>query len=155
VKQLRLNLLSGRSIAACLLLFVVLMAAMLWRTPTRQFRYYILDPIPPSVANIQFQEGDGLRINPEPVSFMRFTASAADIEHILAAKGFKETDDSFNASGPPWWNIARSGPGIRVFVRQHGPKTDTKLFFGKNRRWTEVIRIDSTGTNVYFLVWGI
>jgi hypothetical protein len=58
-------------------------------------------------------------------------------QQILTAKGFKEAEDSFNASGPPWWDIGRngSGSGIRIFVRQHSPKT--KFRVGKGRGWTE------------------
>jgi hypothetical protein len=123
------------------------------RTPKGQFEYYVFDPMPASVSNVMFY-GDTLRISPEPVCFVRFTASPADIDSILKGKGFKEAEGSFDPTGPPWWNVSTL-PSVRVFTRQHGPKRDSKLFFGKNRRWTEVLRIDATGTNAYFLVFGI
>jgi nicotinamidase-related amidase len=140
----------GVLILAVLLAFIAL---GLRRTAKGQFEYYVFDPMPTSVRNVLFH-GDTFRINPEPVCFIRFSASPADIDQMVKSKGFKQVEDSFNATGPAWWDVSLL-PNVRVFIRKHGPKRDSKLFFGKNRRWTEVLRIDSTGTNAYFLVWGI
>lgn len=140
--------------AVFLLMLFVLATAALCPAPRRQFRYYVLDPIPPSVRDIKYR-GEWLRISPEPVCFLRFTSSTKDLDLLLTTKGFKPVENSFDPSGPVWWDIAQSGPGIKVFARQHKPRHQGKLYVGKNRRWTEVIRVDHTGTNVYFLVWGI
>ena len=135
-----------------LVLFVVF---SLWRTGKREFEYFVFAPMPRSVGNIRFEDGDWLRMNPEPVVFIRFTASTNDIQMMLAARGFKKEGSHFGQNGPVWWDVSRLGPGTRIFVRQHRPQRENTLYFGKNRRWTEVVRIDPTGTNVYFLVWGI
>lgn len=147
------HLFSPKTGVLLLVLFFLSVALSFRRTAKGQFEYYVLDPMPPSIRDVMF-EGDDLRINPEPLCFIRFSASSADIDAIIQGKGFKEVDDSFNPTGPPWWNVSTL-TNVRVLVRQHGPKRDTKLYSGKNRRWTEVLRIDSTGTNAYFLVWGI
>jgi hypothetical protein len=143
-----------RNVAAFLLLLLAGGMAALWPAPRRMFKYYLFSPIPGSVRDIQYS-GEWLGINPEPVCFLRFTASPADLELILKKQGFKPAESSFNASGPPWWDIDKRGAGTSVFVRQYSPAKESRWYVGKNRRWTEVLRVDSTGTNIYFLVWGI
>jgi hypothetical protein len=146
-------LITARGIACLALIFGALVIALCWRTPARQFRYFILHPIPPTVGNIIYEDDDWFRINPEPVAFIRFTASHADLEHIIRVGGFKPVKESFDPGGPPWWDHAKFGTSVQTYVRQHGPKGEPVLYIGKSRHWTEVLRIHST--NAYFLVFGI
>lgn len=92
---------------------------------------------------------------PEPVCYIRFAASTNDLGLILSAKDFVSVAGSFNPpAGPPWWDVGKlSSP--RAFVRQHRPERKSKFPIGKNRGWTESLWIDSTGTNAYFLIWGV
>jgi hypothetical protein len=146
-------LITARGIACLAVIVAASVLALSWRTPARQFHYYILSPMPPTVGNILCQDDDWFRIDPEPVAFIRFTASSADLQTIIRERGFKLAEDSFNPPGPPWWDHAKFGTNVLTYVRQHGPKGRPDLYIGKSRRWTEVLRVHST--NAYFLVFGI
>lgn len=146
-------LITARGILGLAVVVAIFVLAVSWRTPARQFCYYVESPMPPSVSNILYQDDDWFRIDPEPVAFIRFTASSADLETIIRKRGFKPAADSFNPPGPLWWDHAKHGTNVLTYVRQDGPKGRPVLYMGKSRRWTEVLRIHST--NAYFLVFGI
>lgn len=143
-----------RVLSGLLVLLLALIILGIWPFGRRQFRYYVFDPIPPSVRNIRYA-GEWLKVGPEPVCFLRFTAAPEDIDRMIREKGFREAESGPNPTGPVWWEAKRMGAVSRVYARDYRPKQKGRLYVGKNRRWTEVMTIDSTGTNVYFLVWGI
>jgi hypothetical protein len=109
---------------------------------------YVVSPVPESVRKVGFK-GNGLGgiLSVEPVVHIAFTANSADIETIVRKGGFKTgsaNDREFvgQRSGPIWW---KSGPLQNTDV----------LFMRKGRAGQEYLRIDGSGTNAYFLLWGI
>jgi len=59
--------------------------------------------------------------------------------------------------GPEGWRTANQlGANADYYRRTHAPKTSSFMPpIGNNRRWKEYLWIDATGTNAYFLLWGI
>jgi hypothetical protein len=139
---------------ACLLLT----AFVLWPAPTRSFVKYVCSPVPKSVRIVYFQSDDWLSANPEPVCYLSFTATANDIATIVQQGGFQPASTNFSVPAPPgpagWLTADQVGASGRVYSRGHSPG-GRRLPFGRNRHWSEFLWIDGTGTNVYFLLWGI
>lgn len=108
---------------------------------------YIAASMPASAREIGF-ESNGLKgMLSEPVVHIAFTATSSDMDTIIRRGGFKPgsaEDREFvgQRSGPIWW--------------KPGPLQNTDvLFTRKTRVNTEYLRIDGSGTNAYFLLWGI
>lgn len=98
-------------------------------------------------------------MNPEPVCYLAFTASNGDMAAIInKAQFWPVSKDSIPVPpGPNGWRAAnRLGSEGRGYARAHAPRSPgSRLHIGKNRRWTEYLWVDGTGTNGYFLLWGI
>jgi hypothetical protein len=140
-------------------IFLLLLAFALWPTPNRPFAKYVCSPVPKSVRVISFQSNDWLAANPEPVCYLAFTASADDVATVIR-QGFQPTSTNASVpvpSGPDGWLTAdQIGPSGRVYSRSHSPAgAGRRLQLGRNRSWSEFLWIDGTGTNVYFLLWGV
>ena len=135
------------------LLLAIVVVRIASRTDRQKLAYYVGNI--PSAASIHVEDNDWLRLNPEPVCFIKFSASAADVAGMLAAKSFTQTTNgTFNPPGPAWWHGGSLGPNQKVFIRDHRAKGGF-IHTGKNRGWTEVVWLDESGTNVYFLVFGV
>ncbi len=97
-----------------------------------------------------------LTLLPEPVCHLKLTGTKQDIETVVQQSGFKPTalDDR---PGPSWWRPATGlGPEARTYTRVHRPRNpNSRLAIGGNRIWNEYLWVDETGTNAYFLLWGI
>ena len=136
------------------------LAWVLWPDPNRPFAKYVGSPVPATVRVVSFESNDWLGANPEPVCYLAFTASAGDITDVLRQGGWSPV--STNASvpvpdGPSGWRTAdKIGPGGHVYSRSHTPPGRGRLLpLGRNRIWNEFLWIDSTGTNAFFLLWGV
>ena len=143
------------AILACLVFLVANLAK-----PNRNgpFAKYICSPVPPSVRVVIFQNRDFLSIDPEPVCHLSFTASPQDMADIVRKGRFQSfTDWVPGGPGPAGWRSAdQLGPTGRVYSRAHSPRNpNSRLYVGSNRRWSEYLWVDETGTNAYFLLWGI
>ncbi len=123
------------------------------------FARFICSPVPPSVRVHLVQNNDWLGVNPEPVCYLGFTASPEDMASVIATARFERvTNGSIPVpAGPNGWRPAdQLGPGARGYSRVHAPPVPRiRLYIGNNRRWSEYLWVDETGTNAYFLLWGI
>lgn len=153
--------LSGKIIFSIgVLVLLILLAWALWPAPRRSFAKYVCSPIPNSVRVTFFQSDDWLGINPEPVSYLIFSASAADVAAVIQQGGFTPASTNTHVpipSGPPAWltpdQLQASG---RIYTRTHNATGERqRIPHGHNRTWSEYLWIDATGTNAYFLIWGI
>ncbi|HYG35877.1 MAG TPA: hypothetical protein VEC99_13885 [Clostridia bacterium] len=140
-------------------IFLLLLILTLRSGSNQPFAKYIGSPVPKSVRVVFFQSNDWLEANPEPVCYLAFTATAGDIAQVIQQGGFRPTaanDGVPVPSGPPGWVSAdQVVPGGRVYSRSHSPAGVGRLPLGRNRRWSEYLWIDKTGTNAYFLLWGV
>ena len=98
-------------------------------------------------------------MSPEPVCYLAFTASPEDIASIIYKAQFQRVSNVWIPvpTGPDGWRSAdQLGQGGRVYGRTHAPpRPGSRLYIGSNRRWSEFLWVDETGTNAYFLLWGI
>lgn len=141
-------------------IFLLLLAVALWPAPNRAFAKYICSPVPKSVRVITFQSNDWLAANPEPVCYLAFTASTNDIATVIRQGGFQPTSTNASVPVPPgpagWVTADQARLGGRVYTRSHLPAgKGRRLQLGRNRSWSEFLWTDGTGTNVYFLLWGV
>ena len=139
--------------------FLLLFAFAFWPAPNRPFAKYVCSPVPKSVRVISFESNDWLAANPEPVCYLRFTASADDIATVVRQGGFQLASTNRSVpvptGGPAGWLPAdQIGPNGRVYTRFHRA-AGGGMHIGRNRIWSEFLWIDGTGTNVYFLLWGV
>src|SRR5947207_109363 len=136
----------------------LLVVYLSWPDRNAPFARFICSPVPPSVRILLLQNNDWLGMNPEPVCYLAFTASPEDIATIVNNAQFQRVSkDSLPVpSGPDGWRSAdQLGPDGRVYGRTHAPRSPgSRLYIGSNRRWSEFLWVDETGTNAYFLLWG-
>ena len=121
------------------------------------FARHVLSPVPSSVRVTLYQGSDWLGIDPEPVVYLGFSATLSDMTNLLAKAAFSAAATNAYVpvpDGPPGWKTAdHCGPGRRLFTRNHPGRAGLRL--GNRRSWMEYLWIDGTGTNAYFLLWGI
>ena len=141
------------------LALLLLLAFSLWPISNQPFSKYIHSPVPKSVHVVSFQSQDWFGANPEPVCYLAFTASVEDLAAVIQQAGFRPASTNRSVpvpSGPIGWLTAdQVGPSGRVYTRSHPSRPGRRLPLGRNRSWTEFLWIDGTGTNAYFLLWGI
>ena len=133
---------------------MVLLVLALW-PHHYPFSKLVMSPAPASVRVTFYQSSDWLGLNQEPVCYLAFTASTDDMAQVIARAGFNEaaTNAYVPTSGPPGWTAFEDcGLGRRLFTRNHPGRG---LPMGRNRSWSEYLWIDASGTNGYFLIWGI
>lgn len=130
-----------------------LIAFWFWPNRTRLVAKYVTSPVPSSIRVVRF-EGNELLLDllPEPVCYLLFNGTREDIASLVDRSGFQPADRSNGAlPGPAWWH-----PTGRKYFRVHRPsKPNSRLPIGANRHWNEFLWVDQTGTNVYFVLWGI
>ncbi len=138
----------GMILVAVTIGILVLVGFLLQSSFRDPLRRYVVSPVPESVRKVGFK-GNGLGgiLSAEPVVHIAFTANSADIETIVRKGGFKTgsaDDREFvgQRSGPVWW---KPGPLQNADV----------LFLRRGRDGNEYLRVDGSGTNAYFLLWGI
>src|SRR5947209_2850083 len=104
----------------------LLVACLVWPVRNDPFARFICSPVPPTVRVVLFKNNDWFRMNPEPVCYLAFTASARDIADIVRNAQFQPVShDSIPVPpGPSGWRSAdQLGPDGRVYVRVHTPAT--------------------------------
>ena len=113
-------------------------------TEKRAFRKYISSPVPKSVHSILFEGNDWFGIAAEPVCYFRFSIGRDDVSKVQAAKLYKavKAEDMFSPGGPAWFRPSLTG-------------TNGQFYRFRGRRGTEYLWIDATGTNAYFLLFGV
>ena len=124
---------------------ILILPSLLVLERARAFQKYICSPKPKSVSNVQYEDNGFFMMLFEPVVKIGFSASKNDISTILEKKKWQFIEEDSNGfslgrDGPPWWK-PHSGTLYRI-VR---PEIDV----------TEFLLIDQTGTNVFYLLWGI
>jgi len=127
-----------------IVVLVTLLLHSLFGDPVRR---YVVSPVPEGVRKVGFDwNGLGGMLS-EPVVHIAFSGSSTDMDTIVRRGGFKTAnaqDREFvgQRSGPIWW---KPGPLQNAEV----------LFIRKGRDGNEYLRVDASGTNGYFLLWGI
>lgn len=145
-----------RIILAVITCSMVLLVLTLWPR-SYPFAKLVVSPAPASVQVTFFQSNDWLALNPEPVCYLAFTASTTDLAEVISQGGFRAaaTNAYVPVAAPTgiWKSFDACGLGRRLFTRNH--PGNRGLPIGRRRSWSEFLWIDSTGTNAYFLLWGI
>src|SRR6266567_2597274 len=138
---------------------LLLVTHLVWPHRNDPVARFICSPVPPSVHVVLFKNRDWFRMSPEPVCYLASSASPEDIASIIYKAQFQRVSQDLIPvpSGPDGWRSANQlGPDGRVYGRTHAPsKPGSRLYLGSNRRWSEFLWVDGTGTNAYFLLWGI
>ncbi|MBI1177457.1 hypothetical protein GC207_08465 [bacterium] len=117
------------------------------RRDSIRFAMYVVRPIPKSVNHIRTESNDLFGLMTEPEVRISFSAGSRDMAQIVANGGFVgASTDSINwfesRGDRGWWSATPLNDG-------------SSLFFRKGRRGEEYLRIDKTGTNAFYLLWGI
>jgi len=132
---------------AVLAFALVLLLGWMAGSSRMAFRRWVCAPVPPSVDRIQHQGAVEAVFMPEPLVRIAFTASPADLQIILEQRSARllspEDDVPGWQGGPAWW------PAI--------PSSRMTLYSlkGEPRIGSEFLGIDLTGTNAFYLLWGI
>jgi len=114
--------------------------------PRRAFAKYIYSPVPATVDNLVVDVRDMFGIEPEPVCYFSFTIGKEDLETIVTRGKFNkvEAGEMFIPNGPVWFrpDLISTNAG--------------RFYFRRGRRLAqEFLWIHPSGTNAYFLLWGI
>jgi hypothetical protein len=136
-----------------LLLLFIGLGLLLLRLPSAKFRKYVWDDLPSSVRVVKVHDSDwSFSVFPEFTCYMLFTASVDDVAALLSKRLAKPCGgDVPGAQGTQeiagWWAPAYSNRSMRLFSLDRRP-------VGK---WKDpqFIWVDGTGTNCYYLYWGI
>ena len=150
-RQGRARLLSVAVLAGALAAGFLLISQ---RSSNRAFvKHFSIAP-PPGLRVQHYENSDWLGIDPEPVSFLRFSASPEELTKITAEAGFAfTTNGAPSPSGPAWWLRPESGAKLYHRANRQSGIQVFNLPVGKNRGWNEYLWIE--GTNAWFLLWGI
>ena len=141
------------ALIASLLLLFVFIGLLLNSLPSAKFRKYIWHDLPPSTQIINVRDGDtSFGIFPEFTCYMHFTARREEIAIILSNRMAKPyTGNVPGGQGTPeiaaWWFPASPNQKMQLF------SLDRRAV----HRWKDpqFLWIDQTGTNCYYLYWGI
>jgi len=153
----------ARALTAAALLALVWAAILLvWSSHAPHVRRYIHSPVPQGVNEMSFTSNDKFGLSIEWSAHLAFNAPAAAMKAVIRTGGFRVSSLEF-ASGVPgrpaeWPGPQSLGPDAQAYFRVHKPRLDGRFLrrflpFGANRRWSEVLVIDSTGTNGFFTMW--
>src|SRR5262245_47860174 len=78
-----------RIILATITCGIVMLVVVFW-PQNHPFSKLVLTPVPASVRVTFYQSNDWLGLNPEPVSYLAFTASVTDLAQVISQGGFSE-----------------------------------------------------------------
>jgi hypothetical protein len=114
-------------------------------SPEGKFKHYVTSPFPKSVR-VKFVDSNAHILNPEPVVHMSFSASAEALNEILKMREAKPYAEYAigSGAGPRWFQPAVSTNGLRQYQLR-----------GRINRIPEFLWIDQTGTNAYYLLFGV
>jgi hypothetical protein len=137
---------------------VAFVAVIAWPRPGALVAKYICSPVPQGVREVSFETSDPFGVALEYSRHLSFTAPPEAMAELIGRSSFQPSSIEF-ASGVPrrpreWPSFDRLGPGARAYFRVHRPSRNGKgLRIGQNRRWSEVLVVDGTGTNGFFTMW--
>jgi hypothetical protein len=101
--------------------------------------------VPATVDNLVVDVRDMFGIEPEPVCYFSFTIGKEGLETIVTRGKFNkvEAGEMFIPNGPVWFrpDLISTNAG--------------RFYFRRGRRAQEFLWIHPSGTNAYFLLWGI
>jgi hypothetical protein len=129
-------------IAVCLLLLLILSAFEF--SPRGRFARFVHAPIASSVSDVEAEGHDWFGLLPEPVVRLRFSAAPKDLLRVLSdrrATPLKGDAIGAAATGQAWW------PTQGELARMQG--------YALKGKYPEFLWIDATGTNAYYLLFGI
>jgi hypothetical protein len=125
-----------------LIILLVALAGCGKPEPKQQFEMLIVRPMPTSISNIRF---DRDVMGADPSYFLAFSASTQDVAAIIHTKGFTNgsaSDVPLGGFRPAWWHLEELS-------------TPRSLYTLKKERSLECFWVSSTGTNTYYLFWGL
>jgi hypothetical protein len=125
-----------------LLLLLIFSAAEF--SPRGRFARFVHSPIANSVSDIEAEGHDWFGLLPEPVMRLRFSAAPEDLREVLSSRGaqpLKSDAIGAAATGQAWW------PTSGELALMHG--------YSLKGKDPEFLWIDATGTNAYYLLFGI
>ncbi len=136
---------------------ILLLILAFW-SDQHSFSKFVVSPAPGTVRVTLYENNDVAGLNPEPVCYLAFTASTNDMAQIISQGRFTEvtTNSYVPSSGPSasaWTSFENCSAGRRLFTRAHPARGGLPI--GRRRSWDEYLWIDGSGTNGYFLIWGI
>jgi hypothetical protein len=143
-KSARRQHLLKRSVVCAAITFLLIVPLYYHATQKGLFSRLITRSIPKSLTNLEIDGHDWFGLKPEPVVRMRFSATPEDLAKLLEIrKAAILTGDAIcsGASGEPWWPAPASLSTMQGYSLK-----------GKNPQF---LWIDSTGTNAYYLLFGV
>lgn len=137
---------------------VALAVALGWARSDAHVARYICSPVPTGVHDVRFHTTDPFGIAPEFSGHLSFTAPMPAMIELIRQGAFRPSSIEFAfeaPAGPEGWRPAdKLGPGARAYFRVHQPSLKGRgLAVGRNRRWSEVLVVDATGTNGFLTMW--
>ena len=129
-----------------------LMVLLIWAAvaahlfpPRKVFQRYVIS-LADSVHVKAVDANDYFFINPEPVVRIHFSASAGTLHKIMISREAIPYDDFAvgSAAGPPWFRPANQLQGLQQFRLRN-----------KIRGASEFLWIDESGTNAFYLLFGV
>ena len=136
----------------------VLAAFIGWPRPGALVAKYICSPVPEGIRELYFKSTDRFGIAPEFSGHLSFTAPPQVMAELIKRAAFQATSIEFASQAPTgprgWRSVDKLGPEARAYFRVHRPSRNGKgLPTGQNRRWSEILWVDETGTNGFFTMW--
>ena len=131
-------------IVSTVVLVLFLCLSIYLGSPIQLFSRVVGRPAPKSLQNLRVEGHDWFGLKPEPVVRMAFSASAEDLEKLLVSQGAKPLiGDAIGsgAPGPSWWPLPTRLGTMRGFSLKGG---DPRFVW-----------IDATGTNAFYLLFGV
>lgn len=145
--------------AAGVLLLIVLAVLLGRQDHAPHVRRYLCRPLPLAVREVSFASNDRFGISIEWSAHMAFTAPTGAMEEVIRAGGFHPSSLEFATSTPgrprQWPSQQQLGTDSRAYFRVHMPRFRHGWLphLGTNRRWSEVLLVDASGTNAFFTMW--
>lgn len=118
---------------------------------------YLCHPVPDGVREVMFASSDRLGLSMNWATIIAIQAPTNAMEFMIRTGAFQPSSVDFAAT--PWrsqgWPVPPSlGADARAYFRVHRPTRGGRgLPLAANRRWSEVLVVDGTGTNGYFAMW--
>lgn len=139
----------GLGVVAVLL--VILLLGLLRST---RLARHLCDPLPRGVREIAVTSDEMFGFSMNWATIVAFQAPTNDMDQIIRDGSFmtSSVDSAILTWRSRGWPVPASlGSGARAYFRVHKPTNGGGIIqFAGNRRWSEYLVIDSTGTNAFF-----
>jgi hypothetical protein len=140
-------------------LLIAVAALLAWPDHAPHVRRYVCRPLPRGVGEVSFTSNDKFGASIEWSAHLAFNAPKGAMQEIIRASDFSTSSLEFVTSTPGrplhWPSPKQLGSDSQAFFRVHKPRSTLSWLprIGTNRRWSEVLLVDGTGTNAFFTMW--